>query len=111
MPVRLHHIVAGAHDLPGLARFWTQAPGWMILSEREIVIGTEEVAPAGMCFLPVTDPKTERNRVHPDLTSSAQDRDQEIGRLLALGPRRAGIVQTGAESWTVLADPKETSSA
>ena len=47
MPARLHHIVAGAHDLPGLARFWTQAPGWMILREREIVIGTEEDAQAG----------------------------------------------------------------
>ena len=83
----------------------------MILSEREIVIGAEENAPAGICFMPVTDPKTVKNRVHPDLTSSAQDRDQEIERLLALGARRAGIGQTGAESWTVLADPKETTSA
>jgi hypothetical protein len=83
----------------------------MILPEREIVIGTEEDAPAGMCFMPVTDPKTVKNRVHPDLTSSAQDRDQEIGRLLALGPHRAGIGQTGAGSWTVLAGPREMSSA
>ena len=96
------------HDLPGLARFWTQAPGWKVLSgrEREIVIGTDENAPAGMCFMPVTDPKTVKNRVHLGLTSSAQDRDQEIERLLALGPRRAGIGQTGTESWTVLADPE-----
>jgi predicted enzyme related to lactoylglutathione lyase len=28
MPVRLHHIVLDAHDLPRLARFWTQALGW-----------------------------------------------------------------------------------
>ena len=49
--------------------------------------------------------------MHPDLTSSAQDRDQEIGRLLALGARWAGIGPTGAGSWTVLADPKETSPA
>jgi catechol 2,3-dioxygenase-like lactoylglutathione lyase family enzyme len=70
MPVRLHHIVAGAHDLPGLARFWTQALGWKVLSgrENEIVIGTDENAPAGMCFMPVTDPKTVKNRVHLDLT-------------------------------------------
>ncbi|MGO9188363.1 MAG: VOC family protein [Streptosporangiaceae bacterium] len=34
---------------------------------------------------PVTHPKTVKNRVHPDLTSSAADRDQEIDRLLALG--------------------------
>ncbi len=66
MPVRLHHIVIDAHDLPGLARFWTQALGWKVLS----------------------------------------DRDQEIARLLALGARLVDIGQTGAESWTVLADPE-----
>ena len=59
-----------------------------------------------MCFMPVTDPKTVKNRVHLDLTSSAADRDQEIDRLLALGARRVDIGQTGAESWTVLADPE-----
>jgi hypothetical protein len=92
----------------GPARFWTQAPGWKILSEREneIVTGTDQNAPAGMCFMPVTDPETVKNRVHLDLTSSAADRDQEIDRLLALGARRAGVGQTGAESWTVLADPE-----
>jgi predicted enzyme related to lactoylglutathione lyase len=108
MPVRLHHIVVDAHDLPGLARFWTQALGWKVLSEREneIVIGTDENAPVGMCFMPVTDPKTVKNRLHLDLTSSAADRDEEIDRLLALGARRVDIGQTGAESWTVLADPE-----
>ena len=100
MPVRLRRIVVDAHDLPGPARFLTQAPGWKVLSEREneIVIGTDENAPAGMCFMPVTDPKTVKNRVHLDLTSSTADRDQETGRLLALGARRAGIGQAGAES-------------
>jgi predicted enzyme related to lactoylglutathione lyase len=108
MPVRLHHIVIDAHDLPRLAEFWTQALGWKILSEREreIVIGTEETAPVGICLMPVTDPKTVKNRVHLDLTSSAADRDQEIDRLLALGARRVDIGQTGTESWTVLADPE-----
>jgi catechol-2,3-dioxygenase len=108
MPVRLRHIVIDAHDLPGLARYWTQAPGWQVLSEREneIVIGTGQNAPAGMCFMPVTEPTTVKNRVHLDLTSSAADRDQEIDRLLALRARRAGIGQTGAESCTVLADPE-----
>ena len=108
MPVRLHHVVIDAHDLPGLARFWTQALGWKVLSEREneIVIGTDENAPVGICFMPVTDPKTVKNRVHLDLTSSAADRDQEIDRLVSLGARRADIGQTGQESWTVLADPE-----
>jgi len=108
MPVRLHHIVVDTHDLPGLARFWTQALGWKILSERdrEIVIGPDESAPVGMCFMPVPDAKTVKNRVHLDLTTSAEDRDEEIERLLALGARRVDVGQTGAESWTVLADPE-----
>ena len=91
-----------------MARFWTQALGWKVLSEREneIVIGTDQNASVGMCFMPVTDPKTVKNRVHLDLTSSAADRDQEIARLLALGARQVDIGQTGAESWIVLADPE-----
>jgi predicted enzyme related to lactoylglutathione lyase len=108
MPVHLHHIVIDAHDLPLLAQFWTQALGWQVLSERadEIVIGTDEHAPVGICFMPVTDPKTVKNRVHLDLTTSAADRVDEINRLLALGARRVDIGQTGAESWVVLADPE-----
>jgi predicted enzyme related to lactoylglutathione lyase len=108
MPVRLHHIVIDAHDLPKLARFWTQALGWRVLSEREheIVIGTDENAPVGICFMPVTDQKIVKNRVHLDITTEAQDRDQEIDRLLGLGAQRADIGQTGTESWTVLADPE-----
>ena len=108
MPLRLHHIVIDTHDLPGLARFWTQALGWRVLSERdqEIVIGTDENAPVGICFMPVSDVKTVKNRVHLDLTTSAADRDAEIERLLALGARRVDIGQTGQESWTVLADPE-----
>ena len=108
MPVRLHHIVIDAHDLPTLARFWTQALGWKVLSEREheIVIGTDENAPVGICFMPVTDQKIVKNRVHLDITTEAQDRDQEIDRLLGLGAQRADIGQTGKESWTVLADPE-----
>jgi predicted enzyme related to lactoylglutathione lyase len=108
MPVRLHHIVIDTHDLPGLARFWTQALGWQVLSEREdeIVIGTDENAPVGICFMPVADRKIVKNRVHLDITTAAEDRDREIERLLALGACRADIGQTGAESWTVLADPE-----
>jgi predicted enzyme related to lactoylglutathione lyase len=109
MPVRLHHIVIDTHDLPGLARFWTEALDWKVLSEREneIVIGTDENAPVGICFMPVTDKKIVKNRVHLDITTSAADRDQEIERLLALGAQRVDVGQTGKESWTVLADPED----
>jgi hypothetical protein len=34
------------------------------------------------------------------------EQEAEIERILALGARRVDIGQTGAESWTVLADPE-----
>ncbi len=108
MALRLHHVVVDAHDLPALARFWAQVLGWRILSEREqeVVIGPDETAPVGMCFMPVSDVKTVKNRVHLDLTTSTDDREAEIERLLALGASRVDIGQMGTESWTVLADPE-----
>jgi predicted enzyme related to lactoylglutathione lyase len=108
MAVRLHHIVVDAHDLPRLARFWAQVLGWRILSEREreVVIGPDETAAIGMCFMPVPDAKTVKNRVHLDLTTGPDDRDAEIERLLQLGARRVDIGQIGDESWIVLADPE-----
>jgi predicted enzyme related to lactoylglutathione lyase len=108
MPVTLHHVVVDTHDLPSLSRFWSQALGWPVLSEREneVVIGPDVNAPVGMCFMPVSDVKQVKNRVHLDVTTSAEDRDREIERLISLGARRVDIGQTGQESWTVLADPE-----
>jgi predicted enzyme related to lactoylglutathione lyase len=112
MTVSLHHIVIDSHDLPRMARFWTQVLGWKVLSEREreIVIGTDEHADVGICFMPVSDEKTVKNRVHLDLNPGADaspgDREAEIERILALGARRVDIGQSGEESWTVLADPE-----
>lgn len=108
MPVRPHHLVIDAHDLPGLARFWADALGWQVLSERdrEVVIGPALDAPFGMCFMPSPDIKATKNRVHLDLTTEAADRDAEIQRLLELGARHVDVGQTGEESWTVLADPE-----
>ena len=114
MPVRMHHIVIDTHDLPALARFWAEALGWTVLStrEREVVVGSSVDAPVGLCFMPAgASMKTVKNRVHLDLTTTADDRDDEIERLLGLGARRVDVGQTGEESWDVLADPKATSSA
>ncbi len=109
MPVRVHHIVIDAHDLTAVARFWAEALRWSVLSEREreVVVGPDVDAPIGLCFMPAGGtPKTVKNRVHLDLTTTADDRDAEIERLIALGARRVDIGQTGEESWDVLADPE-----
>lgn len=108
MAVSLHHIVVDAHDLPGLARFWAQVLDWKILSEREreVIVGPDLDAPVGICFMPVSDVKTVKNRLHFDLNPHPDDREAEIERILGLGARRVDIGQTGDESWTVLADPE-----
>ena len=67
--------------------------------------------PTGAAFLVTStqrlpEAKTIKNRMHVDLTTGADDRAGEIERLLQLGARRVDIGQTGAESWTVLADPE-----
>ena len=85
---------------------------WRIPSEREreIVIGTDERAAVGICFMPVTDDKVVKNRVHLDLNpggdANPAERQAEIDRILSLGAMRVDIGQQGDESWTVLADPE-----
>ncbi len=112
MPVSLHHIVIDATDLPGLARFWTKVLDWHVLSEREreVVIGADEHAVVGICFMPTTDRKSAKNRVHVDLNpggnSTPAGREAEIERIGAPGARRVDVGQSGDESWTVLADPE-----
>jgi predicted enzyme related to lactoylglutathione lyase len=109
MPVRLHHIVIDSHDLPAQARFWAEALHWSVLSTRdaEVVVGPDVDAPIGLCFMPAGGTeKSVKNRVHLDLTTTADDRDAEIDRLLVLGARSVDIGQTGQESWDVLADPE-----
>jgi Glyoxalase-like domain len=109
VPVRLHHIVIDGHDLPSLARFWADALGWAVLSsrQREVVIGPSLDAPVGLCFMPAgPTPKTVKNRVHLDLTTTADDRDSEIERLIGLGARRVDVGQSDQDSWDVLADPE-----
>ncbi|GIM88704.1 VOC family protein [Paractinoplanes toevensis] len=108
MTVSLHHIVVDARDIASQARFWSRVLDWEILSEREreVVIGPSENAPVGICFMPVTDSKANKNRLHLDLAPGPDGRDAEVDRIVALGARRVEIGQTGEESWTVLADPE-----
>jgi len=106
MAVSLHHVVIDTHDLPGLARFWCGVLDWRILSEREreVVIGPGEFAETGICFMPVSEPKTVKNRLHFDL--APDDQDAEVERILALGARRVDIGQSETVGWVVLADPE-----
>ncbi|WUS96402.1 VOC family protein [Streptomyces sp. NBC_00708] len=106
MTLRFYQLSVDAHDLPAQARFWSAALDWRILyeDEDEIVIGADETALPGMCFLSVPEDKAVKNRLHIDL--SPDDRDAEVERLIGLGARRADVGQTPDATWVVLTDPE-----
>ncbi|WP_411074373.1 VOC family protein [Streptomyces sp. cmx-4-7] len=106
MAVRMYHLAVDAHDLPAQARFWASVLDWKVLyeDEHEIVIGADEHALPGMCFLPVPESKSVKNRLHVDLTPD--DRDAEVERILALGATRIDVGQGEDATWVTLADPE-----
>jgi hypothetical protein len=46
--------------------------------EREVVIGADSAAPVGICFMPMTDAKTTKNRLHLDLSPDPGEQEAEI---------------------------------
>ncbi|WP_069172190.1 VOC family protein [Streptomyces griseus] len=106
MAVRMYHLTVDARDLPSLARFWCGVLDWRVLYEDgdEIVIGADENALPGMCFLRGPGDKTAKNRLHLDLTPD--DQAAEVERILALGARRVDVGQGEDATWVVLADPE-----
>jgi hypothetical protein len=106
MPSRLYNITIDAHDPRALADFWCQALGYQIAFAQPDEVGIEppgnDATPA-IIFVPVSEGKTIKNRVHLDL--APDDQATEVERLLALGARRVDIGQ-GDVSWVVMADPE-----
>jgi hypothetical protein len=101
-------VIVDAQDPVALARWWTEALGWVVVAVDESEEGEVEIRPTadrlpGLLFVPVPEPKAVKNRLHLDLRPA--DQDAEVERLLALGATRADIGQ-GQPSWVVLADPE-----
>ena len=106
MASRFYHLAIDCADPRRLARFWAAALGQRVLSEEddEVIVGADEHAYPGLCFLPVPEGKSVKNRLHIDL--DPDDQDAEVERLLALGARRADVGQGPDATWVVLADPE-----
>jgi predicted enzyme related to lactoylglutathione lyase len=114
MPTRLVHMVIDANNPPKLARFWADALGWAVEEEDEE--GEVDVSPVGyeypdpvalsIVFVPVSEPKAAKNRVHIDLASQSPEHQASVvARLRDLGARPLDIGQ-GDVPWVVLADPE-----
>ena len=59
-----------------------------------------------ICFIPVPEGKTVKNRVHLDVSPSGCEQAEELERLLSLGAHRKDIGQGPDVSWVVLEDPE-----
>jgi len=69
MAVRFYQLTVDARDPAALARWWAQVLGHQILleSDSEVILGSAADRYPGMCFVPVSDAKAVKNRLHIDL--------------------------------------------
>ena len=105
MTLTWEQTVIDAHDPRALGQWWARALEWAITidTDDEFEIRRAADIEPGLLFLPVSDAKVVKNRLHIDLRPD--DQDAEVARLLTLGARRLDIGQGGV-SWVVLADPE-----
>jgi hypothetical protein len=103
--LRIECLTIDAADPAALAGFWAALLGGTTHTEAdgEVWIELTDGGP-DILFLPGTDERVGKNRLHVDLRPD--DRDAEVARALSLGARAVDIGQTGEESWVVLADPE-----
>lgn len=106
MTSRLYNMTIDARDPHALAEFWRRVLDYEVAYSEPNEVGIEppdiDAAPA-LVFVPVSEGKTVKNRVHLDLAPN--DQTAEVDRLVSLGVRRIDIGQ-GEVSWVVMADPE-----
>jgi len=114
MPTRLVQLVIDAAQPARLARFWAAALDWETAADDHDEAAVEprgyrypDPVALPLVFVPVSEAKTGKNRVHLDLaTESAEHQAAEVDRMLGLGAVHADIGQGGQVPWAVLADPE-----
>jgi catechol 2,3-dioxygenase-like lactoylglutathione lyase family enzyme len=113
MACRISELVIDCQNPDRLATFWCDVLGWVVLervSDDEIEIGPAGVGFGGpqptIVFGRSAEPKTQKLRLHIDVSPTDRDQAEELERLLAVGAVPAAIGQEGSESWHVLADPE-----
>ena len=99
-----------AVDPAGLARWWAAALGWDVGDERgpRVALVPTDGTRFTVVFQPTTAAKgAAQNRLHLDLTTtSLDDQNESVERLIRLGGRHIDIGQRDDEKHVVLADPE-----
>lgn len=107
MATRLVSVVFDAQDVRRQADFWSALLGWPFTYVDDDEADIEPPGgPADLVFVRVPEPKTVKNRLHLDLSStSLADQAATVARAESLGARRIDIGQRDVP-WTVMADPE-----
>jgi len=106
---RIGSLTFDANDPLRLARFWAAALRWEIHDETAVDIGLMPTDGTRflLAFVPVAEPKTEKNPLHIDLVSeSHRDQTEMVARLTSLGARPIDVGQGPEADHIVLADPE-----
>ena len=106
---RLVALCFDTNDPLGLARFWAEALRWEIDdgTRDEIGLVPTDGTRFRILFVPVLEQKAGTNRLHLDLTTtSLDDQNGTVRRLVELGARHVDIGQRPDEGHVVLADPE-----
>ena len=106
----MSELVLDARDPERLASFWCTVLDWVVVDryDGQVEIGPGEPAYDGpsMVFVPSTDAKLTKLRLHIDLRPVDIDHASELARILAAGAVRVDIGQGDDVAWAVLADPE-----
>jgi hypothetical protein len=103
MSSQLTHLTFDCADAGHLATFWSGVLDRPVAAGPTAEMAMVEGAPAWY-FLQVPEPRSAKNRMHPDLTTA--DLAAEVDRLVALGARRLAEHTEQGASWVTLADPE-----
>lgn len=105
MSLSWEQVIVESLDPAGLGRWWLKILDWVVVNddpdEFEIRPAVDRIP--GLLFVPVGEPKMDKNRLHLDFRPD--DHSREVERALALGARRIDVGQ-GDVTWAVLADPE-----
>jgi predicted enzyme related to lactoylglutathione lyase len=113
MTLKLRNVTFDCADAHALATFWSAALGWNVYFDDDPEVLVAPSFPPSrsggptLLFIPVPEAKTAKNRVHLDLASELEARDEEVERLVGLGATVLADHRTPeGHGWIVLADPE-----
>jgi catechol 2,3-dioxygenase-like lactoylglutathione lyase family enzyme len=104
MTLSLTYITFDCADAKATAEFWSAALERPIADGATSAFATLDGGAPGWMFIQVPEPKSAKNRMHADLTTS--DLDAELTRLKGLGATHLADHDEDGTRWATLADPE-----